>query len=120
MEATTTLRPADWARLAGDVAADKQASDIVLLDISAVSGFADYFVILTVDSARQAQVLAQDIEAALKAEGKALYRSEGAAQSGWVLLDFSDVIVHMFLPEQRDFYDIEGVWAHGVETLRVQ
>ena len=102
------------------MASDKQASDIVMLDLRGVSDFADYFVIATAESARQMDSLALDIESALKAAGARLHHREGTAHSGWVLLDFSDVIVHLFRPESRDFYHIEGAWSEGIETVRIQ
>ena len=120
MGAKTIPRPAECARLAVDVASDKQASDIVMLDIRGVSDFADYFVVLTADSPRQVDTLARDIEEALEARGAALHHREGSAQGGWVLLDFSDVIVHLFRPGQREFYHIEGAWPQGIETVRIQ
>jgi ribosome-associated protein len=120
MEARATTQPADYARLAVDVASDKQASDIVMLDIRGVCDFTDYFVILTADSTRQLDSVAVDIEQALKGEGASLHHREGGAQSGWALLDFGDVIVHLFRAGERDFYHIEGAWSGGIETVRVQ
>ena len=120
MEAKTILQPGDYARMAVDVASEKQASDIAMLDIRGVSDFADYFVIVTAESTRQIDALASDIEEALKAEGKPLYHREGTAQGGWVLLDFSDVIVHFFRPEEREYYHIEGAWSRGIEAVRIQ
>ena len=120
MGATTTLTPTDYARLAVDVASDKLASDIVMLDLRGVCDFADYFVILTAESARQIDSLAGDIESGMEAQGADLYHREGTAQAGWMLLDFSDVIVHIFRPEEREFYNLEGAWSRGVEAVRIQ
>ena len=114
------LKPGEYARLAVDVASDGQASDVVMLDIRGVSAFADYFVILTAESARQLNNLAQEIEKALKAQGAGIHHREGTADGGWVLLDFSDLIVHLFRPEQREFYHIEGAWSRGIEAVRIQ
>ena len=118
--ARTQLQTVDSARLAVDVAADKQASDVVMLDITGVSDFADYFVVLTAESSRQMGALSEEIESALAGEGVALHHSEGTAQGGWVLLDFGDLIVHLFRPEQREFYQIEEAWSEGTETVRIQ
>ena len=106
--------------MAVDVASEGQASDVVMLDIRGVSDFADYFVILTGESSRQLESLAFEIDQALEAQGASIHHKEGTAQGGWVLLDFSDVIVHLFGPEQREVYQIEDAWSRGVETVRIQ
>ena len=108
------------ARLIVDVASDKLASDIVMLDIRGISDFADYFVVATVESPRQMNSLVEDIEAAVKQEDGKLHHREGTAQGGWMLLDFSDVLVHLFRPETRDYYRIEEAWPAAVETVRIQ
>lgn len=120
MATRTSLTSAEYARLAVDVASDKLASDIVMLDVGNVCGFADYFVVMSADSGRQVSALTEDLEAALKAEGAALHHREGGSDSGWVLLDFSDVIVHILRPEERDYYRIEEAWSNAVEVVRVQ
>ena len=114
------LQPVESARLAVDAASEKQASDVVMLDIRDVSDFADYFVLLTADSPRQMQTVAEEIEQSLKRTGAALHHREGTAAAGWMLLDFGDVIIHLFRPEQRDFYQIERAWSHALEVLRIQ
>ena len=110
----------DVARLIVDVASDKLASDVVMLDIRGISDFADYFVVATVESPRQMNSLVEDIEAAVKQGVGKLHHREGTAQGGWMLLDFSDVVVHLFRPETRDFYRIEEAWPAAVETVRIQ
>ena len=120
MGTNTILQAADCARLAVDVASDGQASDIAMLDLRGVSDFTDYFVVMTAESSRQIEALAHAIEDALEAEGNHLYHREGSAQSGWVLLDFSDVIVHLFRPDEREYYHIEGAWSRGTEAVRIQ
>ena len=114
------LQAAEYARLAVDVASEKQASDIVMLDIREISDFADYFVNLTVESTRQMQALVEEIERALEDTGAQLHHHEGTPQSGWMLLDFGDVIVHLFGLEEREFYYIEGAWPKAVEVVRLQ
>ena len=114
------LQPVDYARLAVDVASDKQAADIVMLDVRKVSDFADYFVILTTESRRQMEALAEDLEGALKRTGATLHHREGNAGTAWRLLDFGDLIVHLLDPEARDFYHIEGAWSGAVEVVRIQ
>ena len=119
MEAKITIQPVEYARLAVDVASDKQASDIVMLDIRGVSDFCDYFVILTGESPRQLDSLATDIEEALESQGATRHHREGSTQGGWVLLDFGDVIVHLFRPDERDFYQLEEAWSRGIEAVRI-
>lgn len=114
------LQPVEHARLAVDLASDKQASDIVMLDIQGLSDFADYFVILTAESTRQIESLREDMEMALKDVGATKHHREGTAQSGWVLLDYGDLIIHLFGPEERDFYHIEGAWSEAREVVRIQ
>ena len=103
-----------------DVADDKQAADIVLLDIREVSSFTDYFVIMSAGSRRQMDALSQDMQSELKQAGASLHRREGGLESGWLLLDFGDVIVHLFGAEERDYYRIEGAWPEAVEVIRIQ
>ena len=91
-----------------------------MLDIREVSDFADYFVISTVESRRQMSALREDLEKALEDRGAVLHHREGVVGGGWTLLDFGDLVVHLFGPEERAFYEIEAVWDKGVETVRVQ
>ncbi len=101
------------------VASDKLAADIVLLDLRGVAPFADYFVIMSADSSRQIEALERDISQALKEEKVKRFQREGINSSGWVLLDFSDVIVHIFGPEEREFYGLERLWAQAPQVVRV-
>jgi ribosome-associated protein len=104
-----------------DLASDKQASDIVLLDIRAVSLIADYFVICTVGSERQAAAILKDLSSRLLEEfGRKPLHSEGKPDSGWVLLDYGDVILHVFSPAQRNFYNLEQLWAAATPIVRLQ
>ena len=120
MGAKTILKPVEYARIAVDAASEKQAVDILMMDIRGVSDFAEYFVILTAESPRQIGVLAVEIEKALEDQGAIRHHREGSAQGGWVLLDFGDVIVHLFRPEEREFYHLEGAWSRGIEAVRIQ
>ena len=120
MSQKVLVEPIKHARLAADLASEKLASDVVLLDLRSVSDFTDYFVILTNESTRQMDSLAEDLEQALKERGAALHHREGTSGGGWKLLDFGDVIVHMFGPEEREFYRLEGAWPEAVEVVRIQ
>ncbi len=108
------------ARTAVDAASDKQGSNIVLLDVRGVSAFADYMVVLTAGSVRQLNALSEDLIETVEKAGPSLHHREGSAESGWVLLDFGDVVVHVFSEEQRDFYRLEQVWRAGRELVRIQ
>ena len=107
------------AQLVVDVASDRLASDIVMLDLRRVASFADYFVVMSADSPRQIEALEEDITRALKEENVGRFHREGIPSSGWVLLDFSDVIVHIFGPEERTFYDLERLWSQAPQVVRV-
>lgn len=106
------------ANLAVDVLSEHQALDIALIDISKTSSFTDYFVIATAQSPLQFSALADYLEKALKPEGHDLRHREGTAESGWMLLDFGDVIVHVFAPDQRTFYRLEDLWARTSPIVR--
>lgn len=104
-----------------EIASDKQATDIVLLDIQPVATVADYFVVLSTASERQMSAIVRDIEQSLRNEdGVRPLRVEGKAASGWVLMDFGDVVVHVFSAEQRGFYRLEDLWSTAVPLVRVQ
>ena len=102
-----------------EVASDKLAEDIVMLDLRQVAPFADYFVIMSAESSRQIQALEEDLTKALKDSNIPRHRREGTAASGWVLLDFSDVIIHIFSPEEREFYDLERLWSGAPQVVRL-
>ena len=90
-----------------------------MLDLRQLTFFADYFVIMSADSSRQIQALEEDITQALEEAGVPRFHREGTHNSGWVLLDFSDVIVHIFGPEEREFYGLEQLWARAPQVVRV-
>lgn len=104
-----------------DLLSDHQAENITLLEISQIASFCDFFVIATAQNSRHMDALINLFAKDLANEGiKALHR-EGDSDSGWVLVDFGAVIVHLFTPEERDFYDLEGLWSRaGVPAVRFQ
>lgn len=114
------LQAADLARRIVDLLADRQAEDILLLDISGVASFADFFVIASAGNPRHMNALIDTLDRDLGKDGVSPLRREGAPDSGWVLLDFSDVVVHLFAPEQRSYYNLEHLWSRGVEVVRIQ
>jgi ribosome-associated protein len=103
-----------------DAASDKQAGSIVLLDVQGLCGFADYFVICSGESQRQLRAIYDEIEQDLKKEGTLPLHREGGFDSGWMLLDYGDVIIHIFGERERAFYNLEGFWREGKTVVRIQ
>ncbi|MFH1485736.1 MAG: ribosome silencing factor [Chloroflexota bacterium] len=103
-----------------EVAADKQASDIFLLDIREVSSFADYFVLCNGESERQMETIRDEIDRSLTQDGLRLLGQEGAADSGWILLDCGAVIVHIFAPQERAYYGLDRLWGEALPVIRIQ
>ena len=110
----------DIARRIVELAEDKKAADIILLDLSALTAMADYFVICSGGSERQLDAIANGIIGALRDEGIRPIGREGVPASHWVLVDFGTVIVHVFTPPERDFYQLEKHWSEAKTVLRVQ
>ena len=99
---------------------DRQATDVVLLDLSQLNAFADYFVIATVDNIRQARAIVDLLSERVKAYGSHL-DSEGDPESGWVLIEAGQgVFVHLFSLESRAYYNLEGLWSRAQEVVRIQ
>lgn len=119
MTTAETLNPTEVARLAVDVAAEKLATDIVMMDLRQLGVFADYFVVMTADSVRQIEALEEDLTNAMKEAGVARHHREGTPASGWVLLDFADVLIHIFGPEERDFFGLERLWSRAPQVVRI-
>jgi ribosome-associated protein len=116
----TPIEAVHLARHAVAVAEDKQAQDIVMLDLRNVTTIADYFVICTAESERQLRTVVSSIDEAMTKTGARNPRIEGSFESGWVLIDFSDVIVHVFAPEHREFYRLERLWKDAPPVVVVQ
>lgn len=113
------LESAEIAKKAVGAALDKQAADILMLDIRQVSYFADYFVICSAESDRQIGAICDEIKEVLGKEGITFHRREGGMDSGWVLLDFGQVIVHVFAPSQREYYELEQLWGKATPVVRI-
>ncbi|MFC2045165.1 ribosome silencing factor [Chloroflexota bacterium] len=110
----------ELARKVVEVASDKQASDIALLDMRQACSFADYFVIFSSDSDRQMKAIYGEIGQSLKKEGILPHHYEGAIDSGWLLIDFGDVIVHIFAPAEREYYQLDQLWSQATPVIRIQ
>lgn len=93
---------------------DKKAEDIRIIDISEVSVIADYFIIANGNNVSQIQAMADEVEEKLYKAGCPLKQKEGYTNANWVLLDFGDIIIHIFDKENRLFYDLERIWRDGV------
>ena len=103
----TTL---ELVKLCVRAAIEKKAEDPIILDVRKLCSFTDYFVVISGRSTRHVQGLAEAIESELRSKRLSISKSEGLREGTWVLLDYSDVVVHIFYSETRKFYDIEGLW----------
>ncbi|MEL6496174.1 MAG: ribosome silencing factor [Cyanobacteria bacterium J06623_7] len=111
---TTELEPQQLAREIVTAAEEKKAADIVLLQVGDVSYLADYFVIITGFSRTQLNAIAESIEDYLEIEHNLRpVRVSGKKEGGWIVQDYADVIVHIFLPEEREYYNLEAFWGHA-------
>ena len=114
------LAPLDLARRIVELAEDKKAADIVLLDLGELTTLADAFVICSGGSERQISAIADGIVEGLRDERVKPIGREGTAESHWVLLDYGSVIVHVFTPPERDYYELEKHWSGARVVVRVQ
>lgn len=110
----------ELARRIVDTIADKKGENVVLLDIRAVSILADYFVIASATSERQAQAVVEAVrEETVKTFDVRPLHVEGEPVSGWVLMDYGAVVVHLFAPEVRAYYNLEELWQEGRIVVRM-
>jgi ribosome-associated protein len=110
----------ELARRIVELAEDKKAADIALLDLRELTTLADYFVICSGGSERQLGAIVGGIVEGLRAEGVRPIGREGRSTSHWMLLDFGSVVLHVFTPPERDFYQLERHWSAARTILRVQ
>jgi ribosome-associated protein len=107
-----SLSPERLATVIAAHAADRKAMDITILDLRGVSGFTDFFVVATGNTDRQTKAISDAIHYGLKKhEGLLPRRIEGEQAATWILMDYLDVVVHVFTPETRDFYRLESLWG---------
>lgn len=95
---------------------DKKGDDIKVIDISKVSSIADYFIIASANNINQVQAISDEIDFALGKEGILPKAVEGNKNATWMLLDYNDIVVHIFLREDRAFYDLDRIWRDGTEV----
>ncbi len=101
------------AKLAYEALADKKAQDIKIINIEEVSVLADYFIIASGSNRNQIQAMADNVEEVLHKAGYPVRQTEGYSTANWILMDFGDLIVHVFDSENRLFYDLERIWRDG-------
>jgi ribosome-associated protein len=114
------LEGIDLARKIVEIASDKQAIDISLLDVKQVCSFADYFVLCSCDAERQMDALAEEIIRVLKQQKIYPLHKEGTPESGWLLIDYNDVIVHILSPREREYYRLDELWKQANPIVRIQ
>ena len=109
-----TLAPDALANRVAEIASDKKAVDVRILDLRGIVGYTDYFVICSGNTERQAKAIHDAIHEELKkANGLLPRRVEGAAEARWVLMDYLDCVVHIFTPEARAYYRLEQLWGEA-------
>ena len=108
----------ELAQKCAQVAADAKAEDLIVLDVTGLASFTDYFVIMSGRSTRHVQGLAEAIEGEMRSKRIKATHAEGLQEGMWVILDFDDVVVHIFYYDQRDFYNLEGLW-HDAEKIEL-
>ncbi|HEY2438579.1 MAG TPA: ribosome silencing factor [Solirubrobacteraceae bacterium] len=113
-EAEPGLSPEEMVTAIAELAADRKAVDIVALDLRGMIGYADYFLICTGRTDRQTRAIHDAIHAGMKSKFRLLPRRvEGVSEARWILMDYLDVVVHMFTPETREYYRLEQLWGEA-------
>ncbi|HXD65143.1 MAG TPA: ribosome silencing factor [Solirubrobacteraceae bacterium] len=112
-DAPLRLTPEEMVAAVADLAADRKALDIVGLDLRGMIGYADYFVICTGRTDRQTRAIHDAIHEGMKARGILPRRVEGLSEARWILMDYLDVVVHVFTPDTREYYRLEQLWGEA-------
>jgi len=108
----------ELAETCAQIASDAKAEELLILDVTGISSFTDYFVIMNGRSTRHVQGIAEAIEGELRTKRIKASQAEGLQEGMWVLLDFDDVVVHIFYYDQREFYNLEGLW-HDAKKVEI-
>lgn len=103
-----------------EVLESKKAEKLVLLDIHSISSIADYFIICNGTSDRMLQALAEGIREFAKSEYGMIVSIEGESRDGWLVVDLRDIVIHLFSPDQREYYKLEQLWERGKQLLHLQ
>ena len=107
------MTPEQLVRRVAAIADEKQAADIVALDMRGLVGYTDFLVLCTARNQRQAKAVHDEVYAKLKRDGLLPDHVEGAQEANWVLMDYLDCILHVFVPEARDYYRLETLWGEA-------
>ena len=110
------MQPIDKARLCLKTIRERKALDPVLLHVAPLTSVADYFLITSGNSTRQVQAITRHLQKTLRQAGLRPYGTEGEQEGQWVLMDYGDVIIHIFYQPLREFYDLEGLWSEALEV----
>lgn len=95
---------------------EKQAEDILFLDVKGITSITDYFIIASADNERKVKSLANEVEDCFENDGYVIKSKEGLDTAKWILLDYGDIIVHVFKNDERDFYNIEKIWKDAINV----
>lgn len=117
MRESTRLEPAEIADRAAETLSDKQGQDVVLLDLRKSANFTDFFVIASGDNERHVKALVEAVDESLSGLDVEPLHVEGNPDSGWVLMDYGAVLVHIFDPQKRAYYNLEGLWARTAPVV---
>jgi ribosome-associated protein len=101
----------EWAKKIAQLIVAKKGEDVLLLDLRRISPVADYFILVTAQSPLHSQAISDELIEKLRKEGYRIHHIEGYNQAHWILLDYLDIVVHIFLPEVRNFYGLERLWG---------
>ena len=110
------ITPRHLALLAAEVCDEKKAKEIIVLDVRKITTISDYFIVCSTSNDRQARAIAEGMRMRMKELGKREMGVEGMEDARWVLQDFGDIVLHIFHESQREFYDIEGLWADAKQV----
>lgn len=114
-----TYNVKELVKLACKALEDKKATELTVIDISELSVVADYFIIASAENIRQTGALCDNVEETLGRAGYTCRQIEGRAAANWILMDYNDVIIHIFDKENRLFYDIERIWKDGKQIVDI-
>jgi ribosome-associated protein len=114
------LNALELARAVVGALEDKKGEDILLLDLREIASFTDYFVLCTGTSNRMLDALAETAVETVRKLHRKHGRTQGESREGWIIVDYGDVVLHLFSPDQRTYYDLEDLWKEGKVLLRVQ